>query len=65
MPLEKFHNMLDFYLNHTFDLSKVMIFSKFYKKFYEDKINLELSKALRSGIKPGQFNEQQLKSLKE
>lgn len=31
MPLHRFHSMLDYYLNHNFDLSKVMIFCKFYR----------------------------------
>jgi ATP-dependent Lon protease len=53
MPLEKFHNMLDFYLNHSFDLSKVMIFIKFYKKYYEDKLTNQLSKFFKQGVKPG------------
>ena len=56
MPLDKFHNMLDFYLNHSFDLSKVMIFSKFYKKYYEDKITNQLSIFAKNGIKSGQFS---------
>lgn len=42
MPIEKFHSMLDYYLNHNFNLSKVMIFCKFYIKFYNDKISKEL-----------------------
>lgn len=60
MPLEKFHNMLDFYLNHSFDLSKVMIFGKFYKKYYEDKITHQLTKFSRQGVKAGQFTAEQL-----
>ena len=38
MPIHKFHSMLDFYLNHSFDMSKVMVFCKFYRKFYDDKM---------------------------
>ena len=34
MPLHKFHSMLDYYLNHNFDLSKVMTFVKFYRRFF-------------------------------
>lgn len=38
MPISKFHSMLDYYLNHNFDMSKVMIFCKFYRQFYSDTI---------------------------
>jgi len=55
--------MLDFYLNHQFDLSKIMIFCKFYTKHFEDKIVHELSKLINKDT--GSLSEQQIFDLKE
>jgi hypothetical protein len=63
MPLHKFHSMLDFYLNHNFDLSKVMIFCKFYCQFYSDTLKRELPQIIHAQQKPGTLDELQLSQL--
>lgn len=36
--LSKFRSALDFYLNHSFDLSKLLTFTKFFSKYLQDKV---------------------------
>ena len=48
-PLHKFRSALDYYLNKNFNLSKVMIFVKFYQKHYADRSSRELAAFQRGG----------------
>ena len=43
-PIEKFRGALDHYLNRDFDLSKVMIFAKFYQRHYADRARAQFDK---------------------
>ena len=48
-PIHRFHSAIDYYLNKKFDLSKIMIFTKFYKKYYSDRADRELDTFEREG----------------
>lgn len=63
MPLHRFHPMLNYYLNHNFDLSKVLIFCKLYRQYYANSIRNGLEQILSEGQKPGTMDESQLKAL--
>jgi len=65
MPIQKFHSMLDYYLNHNFNLSKVMVFCKFYRQFYTDTIARQLPQVIAKDQKPGTLDHVQLKMLKD
>lgn len=44
--MKKFRNAVDFYLNHTFDLNKLLTFTKFYSAYANSSIrNLNLKEA--------------------
>lgn len=69
MPINKFHSMLDYYLNHNFDLSKVMIFCKFYRQFYFDtvaKILPDIVTEKKGKVQqPGTLDDVQIKMIQE